>query len=127
MPGEQLVQLLTIDSHTGILDAYTVFLKRDNRVNDGLPVGGQPVFGGEVDFDQLNVQSRGNKLLQDALESDLCHFIAMQYDQGPGNLDFTAHWISRRCSARCRLARDVGGIIKIQYDKGFRRLIIRRL
>ena len=91
---QQLVQLLAVHGHAGILDADPVLLERLDGIAHGLAVAHQAVFRGQVDFDQFDIQAGFYKLFDDFLEGDLGHFIAVQDHQGFGYLNFACHTLS---------------------------------
>jgi hypothetical protein len=54
--AKQLLQLLTVYSHAGILDPNTMTLKRIDGINDYLAIGQQAVFRRQINFLKLNIK-----------------------------------------------------------------------
>jgi len=89
--GQQVVQLTAVDRHAGVLDADAVRFERVDSVSHRLTVGQQAVLGGQVDFDQVDFEPAVYKLLENAIEGDLRHFVAVEHNKRFGDSNLGGH------------------------------------
>ena len=68
-----------------------MFFEGINGVQHHPTITGKPLLGGEIDFNEVDIQSGRYELLEDAFESDLRHLVTVQYHERLLDLDFLCH------------------------------------